>query len=110
MTAVHLNQTLLGSSVDVWKRICILIQTKNVPFCGQVLTKDVLKSDPDKVNVMQQWPTPSNVTELQNFLGSVNYLCKFIPYLSDLIWPLQELLKSSNDFDWTQIMRKPSIN
>ena len=45
----------------------------------------------------------TNTTELQSFLGSVNYLCKFIPYLSDLHQPLQELLKSSNEFVWTQV-------
>ena len=33
----------------------------------------------------------------------MNYLCKFIPYLSDLGQPLQELLKSSNEFVWTQV-------
>ena len=55
-----------------------------MPFFGQILTKDGLKPDPDKVDVIQQWPTPTYVTELQSFLGSVNYLYKFIPYLSDL--------------------------
>ena len=33
----------------------------------------------------------------------MNYLCKFIPYLSDLHQPLQELLKLSNEFVWTQV-------
>ena len=51
----------------------IRINVPNVPFFGQVLTKDGLKPDPDKVDVIRQWPTPC-VTELQSFLGSVNYL------------------------------------
>ena len=62
-----------------------------------------LQPDPCKVDVIQQWPTPTCVLQLQSFLGSVNYLCKFIPYLSDLGQPLQELLKSSNEFVWTQV-------
>ena len=56
-----------------------------------------------EVDVIQQWPTPTCTLELQSFLGSVNYLYKFIPYLSDLFQPLQELLKSSNDFVWTHV-------
>ena len=84
----------------------IQINVPNVPFFSQILTKDGLKPDPHKVDVIQQWPTPTCVTELQSFLGSVNYLCKFIPYLSDLRQPLQELLKSKNEFYWTQVHDK----
>ena len=84
----------------------IRINVPNVPFFGQILTKEGLKPDPHKVDVIQQWPTPTCVTELQSFHGSVNYLRKFIPYLSDLRQPLQELLKSNNEFYWTQVHEK----
>ena len=84
----------------------IQINVPNVPFFGQVLTKEGLKPDPHKVDVFQQWPTPTCVSELQSFLGLVKYLCKFIPYLSDLRQPLQELLKSNNEFYWTQVHEK----
>ena len=62
----------------------IWINIPNMPFFGQILTKEGLRPDLHKVDVIKQWPTPTNVTELQSFLGSVSYLCKFIPYLSDL--------------------------
>ena len=81
----------------------IHINVLNVPFFGQVLTFRGLQPDPCKVDVIQQWPTPTCVLKLQSFLGSVNYLCKFVPYLSDLHQPLQELLKLSNEFVWTQV-------
>ena len=88
----------------------IQINIPNVPFFGQVLTKEGLRPDPHKVDVIKQWPTPTNVTELQSFLGSVNYLCKFIPYLSDLRQPLQGLLKSDSEFLWTQVHDKAFKN
>ena len=81
-----------------------------MPFFGQVLTKEGLRPDPHKVDVIKQWPTPTNVTELQSFLGSVNYLSKFIPYLSDLRQPLQGLLKSDSEFLWTQVHDKAFNN
>ena len=49
------------------------------------------------------WPQPKNVKELQSFLGSVNYLSKFIPHLSSFRKLLQDLLKSSNEFVWLKV-------
>ena len=69
----------------------IQIDVPSVPFFDQTLTKQGLKMDNRKWEVIQKWPTPTNVKELQSFLGSVNYLSKFIPYLSDFRQPLQEL-------------------
>ena len=88
----------------------IQINIPNVPFFGQVLIKEGLRPDLHKVDVVKQLPTPTNVTELQSFLGSVNYLCKFIPYLSDLRQPLQGLLKSDSEFLWTQVHDKAFKN
>ena len=53
--------------------------------------------DANKWQVIQNWPQPKNVKELQSFLASVNYLSKFIPHLSSFRKPLQDLLKISKD-------------
>ena len=46
---------------------------------------------------------PQNVTELQSFLGSVNYLSRFIPGLSQLCKPLQVLIKKNSEYVWTDV-------
>ena len=56
----------------------IKINCKSVPFFGMVLTADGIKPDPKKIETIKKWPIPQNVTELQSFLGSVNYLSQFI--------------------------------
>ena len=81
-----------------------------MPFFGQVLMKEGLRPDLHKVDGIKQWPTPTNVTELQSFLGSVNYLYKFIPYLLDLRQPLQGHLKSDSEFLWIQVHDKAFKN
>ena len=81
----------------------IIINVDSVPFFGQTLTKNGLMMDKNKWKVIQDWPTPTNIKELQSFLGSVNYLSKFIPYLSTHRKPLQDLLKQSSvdaEFLW----------
>ena len=64
--------------------------------------KDGLQMDANKWQVIQNWPQPKNVKELQSFLGSVNYLSKFIPHLSSFRKLLQDLLKSS-EFVWLKV-------
>ena len=56
--------------------------------------------DLGKVDAVHTLPAPTNVTELQEFLGLVTYLSPFIPGLSTLTTPLQELLKKDTNFIW----------
>ena len=65
-----------------------------------MLMKQGLKMDHKKWEVIQQWSTPTCTKELQSFLGSVNYLSKFIPHLSDYRKPLQDLLKKYSEYSW----------
>ena len=81
----------------------IRINVDSVPFFRQTLMKDGLQMDANKWQVIQNWPQPKNVKELQSFLGSVNYLSKFISHLSSSRKPLQDLLKSSNEFVWLKV-------
>ena len=52
----------------------VKIDCHEVPFSGNILSKDGLSPDTKKVEFIQQWPTPTNHKELQSFLGTVNYL------------------------------------
>ena len=84
----------------------VKINCKSVPFFEMVLTADGIKPDPRKVETIKKWPVPQNVTELQLFLGSVNYLSRFIPGLGQLRKPLQVLVKKNSEFVWTTVHDK----
>ena len=45
----------------------------SVKFYGNTISKDELKPDPAKVDVILRMPTPSSNTELSSFLGMCNY-------------------------------------
>ena len=81
----------------------IQINCTEVPFFGNMLSKDGLSPDMNKVKLIQEWPTPTNLKELQTFLGTVNYLSSFLPFLSDLKAPLQNVLKKDSEFIWTNV-------
>ena len=71
----------------------VKVDFHKVPFFGNILSKDTRK-----VELIQQWPTPTNYKELQSFLGTVNYLSRFLAFLSDLCAALQSLLKKDTEF------------
>ena len=48
-----------------------------VPFFRNVLSKDGLSPDNTKVQLIKDWPMPTNHKELQSFLGTVNYQSRF---------------------------------
>ena len=81
----------------------IQINCKEVPFFGNTLSKDGLSPDMNNVKLIQEWLIPTNQKELQSFIGTVNYLSRFLPFLSDLRAPLQNLLKKDSEFVWTNV-------
>ena len=76
------------------------VKAPAVNFFGCCYDADGVQPDLDKVNAIHSLPAPTNVTELQEFLGMVTYLSPFIPGLSTLTAPLCELLKKDTDFTW----------
>ena len=45
-----------------------------------------------KVEAIQKAPNPKNTQQLKSFLSLVSYYGKFVPYLSSLLHPLNQLL------------------
>ena len=65
------------------------------------IDSDGLMPDPNKVKSIKDWKTPACVSDMQSFLGLVNYLLRFTPNLATLGKPLQDLCKSNVLFNWS---------
>ena len=65
--------------------------------------------DPHEVHVIQEMKPPTNVKELCQFLGMINQLSKFLPFLVDQSKPLHDLLgeKTSEIGDITNLLLLP---
>ena len=57
------------------------IRQAAVQYVGHLITADVLKPDPAKVEAVQCMPPPTDKDGVRRFLGFVTYLSKFIPNL-----------------------------
>ena len=73
-----------------------------VKFYGNIVGKDGVKADPEKVEAIVNLPTPTNKMEMSSFLGMCNYLAPFVPCLSDITEPLRQLIKKATIFTWNE--------
>ena len=76
------------------------VKAQAINFFGCLYDANGVHPDPGKVNTVHALPAPTNVTELQEFLGLVTYLSPVIPGLSTLTATLQELPLKDTDFIW----------
>ncbi|XP_066982164.1 uncharacterized protein [Macrobrachium rosenbergii] len=72
-----------------------------VNFCGFTLSEEGIAADPGRVAALQDFPTPSNLTDLRSFMGLVNQLAEFTPDIALTAQPLRPLMSPKGSFMWT---------
>ena len=72
-----------------------------VEYLGHRIDSDGLHTLDSKVTAVLEAPCPKDVQELCSFLGLIQYYGKFMPNLSTLLHPLNELLKADSKWNWT---------
>ena len=67
-------------------------------YLGHIVGEGEIKIDPSKVDVIVNWPKPTNVTEVRSFLGAVQYWRRFIANFSFIAAPLHALTSVKRSF------------
>ena len=73
-----------------------------VNYYGFNLNRQGRTVDDQKTAAIQQFPVPTNRTDLRSLMGMINQCGEFIPNLAAATAPLRGLLKTSDDFLWTE--------
>ncbi|XP_046612225.1 uncharacterized protein LOC124301349 [Neodiprion virginianus] len=74
---------------------------KEVAYLGHVITQNGLKPNPEKISAIKNYPVPKNPKQIKQFLGLIGYYRRFIPNLSKIARPINNLLKKNSPFLWT---------
>ena len=71
-----------------------------VKFLGHVIDNLGIRPDPDKVDAVVRFTTPTSPGDIRRLLGMVNQMSKFSPRLADYTQPLRELLVKDRAWVW----------
>ena len=72
----------------------------SVQYLGHIVSSKGIQPISSKVEAITKAPVPQNLTELQSFLGIVQYYARFVPNLSSLLHPLYDRLKAGIKWSW----------
>ena len=78
-------------------------RTNDITFLGHIITSQGLKPDDAKVEAIMKMENPQNVAEAQRLQGTVNYLARFMPRLSEVMEPIRSLTRSNTEWEWTEV-------
>lgn len=78
----------------------VVLRVQQVDFMGHLLTAQGLKPDPNKVEAILKLETPGTKEKIERLNGTVNYLAKFLPRLSQVMDPLRRLTQTGVEWYW----------
>jgi hypothetical protein len=72
-------------------------------FLGHIICSDGLKVDPEKVEAILEMKKPTDKDAVHRLKGTVNYLSRFVPKLSDVMRPIAQLANQDVEWNWSKV-------
>ncbi|RXN22487.1 Transposon Ty3-I Gag-Pol poly [Labeo rohita] len=91
--------TIQRSGLKLNQQKCKL-RERELNFLGYRISGDGISPHPDRVTAITAVEPPQNQTELRRLLGMVNFLGRYLPRLSSVLHPLNDLLKTDVAWLW----------
>ena len=77
-----------------------LFHTTSIKFLGFMVSPKGITMDSAKTEAISRWPVPSNVKQVQSFIGFANFYHRFIVNFSETVTPLTCLTQKDTKFSW----------
>jgi hypothetical protein len=81
-------------------------EKEKIEYLGLIISQGKIEMDPVKVEGVSKWPEPNTVTEVQSFLGFVNFYRRFIQDFADIARPLHNLTRKESPWTWNTEQRE----
>lgn len=83
---------------------------REVEFLGFHLSAEGVSISHEKIESILKFRPPQSAEEVRSFLGLITFVGRYIPHLSTLSAPLNELTKKGYKFAWTQVITIVIVN
>jgi hypothetical protein len=93
-------QRLRDARIKLRASKCQLFQ-RSVEFLGFVISNEGIKTCKHIVDAVTEYPVPTNVKQVQRFLGMCNYYRSFVKSHSQILSPIINLTRNGVAFEWT---------
>jgi hypothetical protein len=110
---LHDHVSHLHSVLDVLRKEKLYANLKKCTFCtdklvflGFVVSAKGIEVDEEKVKAIQEWPTPSSVSNVRSFHGLASFYRRFVKDFSTVAAPLTEVIKKNVAFNWGEEQEK----
>ena len=103
----------LKSVLDVLRKEKLFANLKKCTFCtdklvflGFVVSAKGIEVDEEKVKAIQEWPSPTTISQVRSFHGLASFYRRFVRDFSSLAAPLTEVIKKNVPFKWEEEQEK----
>ena len=79
---------------------------KKVKFLGHIIEDKKVKPLISRIDGFQKLEPPKSMKALQRYLGTINFLAKYVYDMQPILQPFYSLLHKETDFKWTQEHQK----
>jgi hypothetical protein len=102
----HLSQffqVLQDNGLTINPAKCTFAVT-SVKFLGHMVSETGITPLPKHVTAIQEFPAPTTIKQLQQFIGMVNFYRRFLPRIAATLQPLTDLLRGNpKTLEWTAL-------
>lgn len=77
-----------------------------VRYLGFVISQEGIKTDPEKIRAVQEWPTPCTVKEVRRFVAFCSFYRRFVENFARVAAPLHALMSGESKADVTKYLGK----